>query len=85
MDATIRNLEYTLKDQDISASSYLVQHITETIRLLRGVMDYKRKRWMEEEEQMGHCPCGCEDTVAKMTLGIKTDSATPHFSAKSYP
>jgi hypothetical protein len=80
MDATISKLEYTLKDQDISSSPYLVQHITETIRILREVMEYKRKRWAQEEKEMGHCPCGCEDTVAKMTLGITTGSKSPHSS-----
>jgi hypothetical protein len=80
MDATISKLEYTLKDADISASPYLVQHITETIRLLRGVMEYKRKQWTKQEEEMGGCPCGCEDTVAKMTLGIRADSKSPHSS-----
>ncbi len=80
MDATISKLEYTLKDQDITASPYLVQHITETIRLLRGVMEYKRKQWAKQEEEMGHCPCGCQDTVAKMTLGITLGSKSPHSS-----
>ena len=83
MDATISKLEYTLKDQDISASPYLVQHITETVRLLRGVMEYKRKRWEQEEKEMGHCPCGCQDTVAKMTLGITLGSKSPSEPSSS--
>ncbi len=66
MDATIRNLEYTLKDQDITASPYLVQHITETIRLLREIMILKRKRWAQEEKEMGHCKCGCQDTKTQV-------------------
>ena len=84
MDATISKLEYTLKDADISASPSLVQHITETIRLLRGVLEYKRKQWAEKEEKMGGCPCGCEDTVAKMTLGLtRSASSAPSASPSS--
>jgi hypothetical protein len=72
MDATISKLEYTLKDADISASPYLVQHITETIRLLRGVMEYKRKQWTKQEEEMGGCPCG--------GCPVMADSKSPHSS-----
>jgi hypothetical protein len=78
MDATIRNLEYTLKDQDISSSPFLIQNITETIRLLRGVMEYKRKQWMKQEEEMGGCPCGC--ALEEQPTNIKLGSATPHSS-----
>jgi hypothetical protein len=59
MDATITNLEYTLKDKDVQSQDALVPMIQEVVRLLRQTMTEKRRRWAEEEKEMGDCPCGC--------------------------
>jgi hypothetical protein len=59
MDATITNLEYTLKDKDVQSQDALVPMIQEVVRLLRQTVTEKRRRWAEEEKEMGDCPCGC--------------------------
>ena len=59
MDATIATLEYTLKDKDVQSQDALVPMIEEVVRLLRQTMTEKRRRWAEEEKEMGDCPCGC--------------------------
>jgi hypothetical protein len=59
MDATIRTLEYTLKDDDVQSSLLLTQQIQQVVKSLREVMAIKQQRWAEQEEKDGSCPCGC--------------------------
>lgn len=59
MEATISKLEYTLKDDDVKAQSYLTHLIQQVIESLQKVMASKRQRWAEQEQKDGGCPCGC--------------------------
>jgi hypothetical protein len=59
MEATIANLEYTLKDHDIKEQPVIIQMIEDLVTALRKVMVVKKARWADEEMKMGDCPCGC--------------------------
>ena len=59
MDGTIAKLEYTLKDGDVQAQPALVYMIQEVAQRLKETMMLKRRRWADEEKEMGDCPCGC--------------------------
>lgn len=63
MDATIAKLEYTLKDMDVGEMPLLTLRIQEVVDGLKGVMAMKRRRWAEEEMEMGDCPCGCSKKI----------------------
>jgi hypothetical protein len=67
MEATIANLEYTLKDVDVQGQPVIQRMIHDVITALRKVMVVKKTRWAQQESEMGPCRCGCEELVKKMS------------------
>jgi hypothetical protein len=67
MEGTIANLEYTLKDVDVQGQPVIQQMIQDLVTALQKVMVVKKARWAQQESELGGCPCGCENLVARMS------------------
>jgi hypothetical protein len=68
MENTIATLEYTLKDTDVKGQPVIQQMIQDLIIVLRKVLVVKKKKRVEQENEMGLCKCGCQDTVLKQSF-----------------